>query len=141
MNELEELKKENEKLKREIELLKSEKGRLKKGMERKAKEGRVVSRAPFGYKVEGESLVKAENSQVVENIFLDFQNNEVSLNRLAKKYGFSVNGLKKILRNFTYLGKIKFDGEVHDGSHEPLVSSTLFNHVQDKLERRGIKNN
>jgi DNA invertase Pin-like site-specific DNA recombinase len=141
MNEFESLKKENERLRKELESLKEEKERLKRGMEAKAREGHIVSRAPFGYKVMGGSLVKTENSSVVESIFLDFQREEVSLNNLAKKYGFSVNGIKKILRNFTYLGKIKFDGEVHSGNHEPLVSSTLFNHVQDKLERKGIKNN
>ena len=139
MNEFEILKKENEKLKEEIEKLKTEKEKLKSGMARKAQSGRIVSRAPFGFKIVEGELVKAENFQVVENIFLEFQNNNISLNKLAKKYGFSVNGIKKILRNFTYLGKIKFDGEIHNGSHEPIVSSTLFNHVQDKLERMGIK--
>jgi DNA invertase Pin-like site-specific DNA recombinase len=139
MNEIEKLKKENEELKKEVEILRREKNKLKLGMEMRAKEGDVVSRAPFGYKIVDGKLVKSENFQVVENIFLDFQNNEVSLNRLSKKYGFSVNGLKKILRNFTYLGKIKFDGNVHSGNHEALISSTLFNHVQDKLERLGVK--
>lgn len=114
-------------------------GKQKFGMIEKAKKGKVMSRAPFGYQIIENKLVKAPNAQVVENIFLDFQNNKTSLNKLAKKYGFSVNGIKKILRNFTYLGKIKFDGEIHEGSHEPLISSTVFNHVQDKLERLGIK--
>ncbi len=139
MNENEELKKENEKLKREIELLRFEKEKLKKGMESRAKSGHAVSRAPFGYKIVEGLLEKSESSPIVENIFLDFQDTNISLNKLAKKYGFSVNGIKKVLRNFTYLGKIKFDGVVHDGNHDPLVSSTLFNHVQDKLERNGIK--
>ncbi|MCR4327314.1 MAG: recombinase family protein [Nanoarchaeota archaeon] len=141
MNELETLKKENKELKEEIEKLKLYKNRQKKGMVEKAKEGNPVSRAPFGYKFFEGKLTKAQNFQVVENIFLDFQNNKISLNKLSKKYGFSLNGVKKILRNFTYLGKIKFDGDVHSGTHEPLISSTLFNHVQDKLERLGIKQN
>ncbi|MBU2612697.1 MAG: recombinase family protein [Nanoarchaeota archaeon] len=139
MSEVEILKKENEKLRRENELLRKEKENLKKGMLNKVKEGKIVSRVPFGYQVFENKIVKAPNYQVVENIFLDFQNNEASLNSLSKKYGFSLNGLKKILRNFTYLGKVKFDGEIHNGNHEPIVSSTLFNHVQDKLERLGIK--
>ncbi|MDP3966084.1 MAG: recombinase family protein [archaeon] len=139
MNEIGELKKENEKLRSELEKLKSEKERHKRGMAKKAGEGGIVARPPFGYKVVDGKLVKAENSQVVENIFLEFQGNEVSLNKLGKKYGFSVNGIKKILKNFSYLGKVKFAGVVYNGTHEPIVSSTLFNHVQDKLERLGIK--
>ena len=139
MSEIEFLKKENEKLKEEIEKLRSEKERHRGGMAKKAEGGNIVSRAPFGYKIVNGKLEKAENWKVVENIFLDFQNEKISLNKLAKKYGFSLNGIKKILRNFTYIGKIKFAGVVHDGTHEPLLSSTLFNHVQDKLERMGIK--
>ena len=141
MNEIEFLKKENERLKIELARLKKEKENHKEGMAKKAGKGGIVARPPFGYKVVEGKLVKAENSKVVENIFLDFQNNEVSLNRLGKKYGFSVNGLKKILRNFSYLGKVKFAGAVHNGTHEPIISSTIFNHVQDKLERLGIKEN
>ena len=38
------------------------------------------------------------------------------------------------------LGKIKFNGQVHEGNHKSLVSSTLFNHVQNKLENLKIKN-
>ena len=139
MNEIEILKKENERLKEELEKLRAEKNRQKQGMILKAREGKVVSRTPFGYKLSEGKLVKAENFSVVENIFLDYQNSNTSLNKLARKYGFSVNGIKKILTNFTYLGKIKFDGEISNGNHEPIVSSTLFNHVQDKLERKGIK--
>lgn len=113
--------------------------RQKEGMNKKAQKGNVMSRAPFGYKIENNLLIPSENSYLVEEIFLDFQNTPVTLTKLSKKYGLSINGLKKVLRNFTYLGKIKFDGVLHEGSHKPLVSSTLFNHVQDKLERLGIK--
>jgi dTDP-4-amino-4,6-dideoxygalactose transaminase len=54
---------------------------------------------------------------------------------LAKKHNFSVNGLKKILRNFTYIGKVKFDGQIHQGKHQAIISSMLFNKVQDKLDK------
>ena|SRR6056297_2015085 len=139
MNELEELKKENEFLKDELKKLKSKLDSKKQGMLKKAQSGNVMSRAAFGYKIQEGRLIPAENKEVVGNIFLDFQNNKISLNKLAKKYGFSINGIKKILTNFTYIGKIKFNGELHQGKHQPLISSMLFNHVQDKLERMGIK--
>jgi len=60
----------------------------------------------------------------------------MSLNKLAKKYNFSVNGIKKILKNFTYIGKVKFSGQIIDGEHEPIISPTLFNKVQNKLEEK-----
>lgn len=114
--------------------------RQKKGMIIKAEEGKVMSRAPYGYIIEKNELIPGENSREVETIFQDFLDSNLSLNQLSKKYSFSVNGLKKILFNFTYLGKIKFNGQVHEGNHKPLVSSTLFNHVQNKLENLKIKN-
>ena len=113
--------------------------RTKKGMDKKARDGSPITRAPFGYKIEDKKLIPTEHSYQVQEVFQDFLNQNISLTKLAKKYGFSVNGLKKILTNQSYLGKIKFDGQIHQGSHQALISSTLFNHVQNKLEKLGIK--
>jgi DNA invertase Pin-like site-specific DNA recombinase len=115
--------------------------RTKKGMFEKSKSGNPITRAPWGYKIESKKLIPTENSFQVQEVFQDFLNQTISLTKLAKKYGFSVNGLKKILTNQAYLGKTKFDGQTHQGVHQPLISSTLFNHVQNKLEKLGIKQN
>ena len=138
MNELERLKKENEDLRKELERLKNFKENQKKGMVNKARKGHLVSRAPFGYKVVDKKLIPAENYREIEEIFEEFLDENLSLTQLAKTHNLSVNGMKKILTNFTYLGKIKFDGQTHQGTHKPLISSTLFNHVQNKLEKLGI---
>ena len=115
--------------------------RTKKGMSIISKKGNVVTRAPWGYKIENKKLAPTEHSYQVQEVFQEFLNQDVSLTKLAKKYGFSVNGLKKILTNQTYLGKVKFDKQTHPGSHQVLISSTLFNHVQNKLDKLGIKKN
>lgn len=138
-NELEKLKKENEELKKELERLKGFKDNQKQGMINKASQGKIVSRIPFGYKLENKKLVPAENYKEVEEIFEEFLKEKISLTQLAKKHNLSVNGLKKILTNFTYIGKVKFNNQIFDGSHPALISSTLFNHVQNKLERLGVK--
>jgi len=78
--------------------------------------------------------MQAEDSYLVQELFQEFLNTKTSLTQLAKKYNLSVNGLKKVLTNQTYLGKIKFDGQIHQGNHQALISSTLFNHVQNKLK-------
>ena len=100
----------------------------------KAEGGNLVTRAPFGYKLENKKLLASENSYLVQELFQEFLNTKISLTQLSKKYGFSVNGLKKILSNQTYLGKTKFDKQIYQGSHQALISSTLFNHVQNKLK-------
>ena len=139
MDDLERLKKENEELKNEIEKLKSVKINQKNSMIKKASQGNLMSRAPFGYNIKDGKLISAQNFREVEEIFENFLNNQISLRQLAEKHNLSVNGLKKILKNFTYIGKIKFNNQIHEGNHQPIVSSTLFNHVQNKLERLGVK--
>lgn len=110
--------------------------RTKFAMDKKARDGNVVTRAPFGYKIENKQLVHHEKSYLVQEMFQTFLNNEISLTQLAKKYNFSVNGLKKILSNYAYLGKTKFDGQITQGKHKPLLSPILFNQVQDKLKTK-----
>jgi len=143
MEEIEILKKENEELKKQIEELKSKlenRGEnQKKGMEEKASQGNIMSRTPFGYRLEGKKLVPAENFKQIEKIFEQFLNENISLRKIAETNSLSVNGLKKILKNFTYIGKVKFNNQIYTGNHDPIISSTLFNHVQDKLEKLGIK--
>jgi site-specific DNA recombinase len=139
MDEIEKLRRENEELKREIEKLKSINTTRKKSMSEKAMHGNLMSRAPFGYQISEGKLIPAQNFREIEEIFEEFLNNNLSLRTLAEKHNLSVNGLKKILKNFTYIGKIKFNNQIHEGNHQPIVSSTLFNHVQNKLEKLGIK--
>ena len=111
----------------------------KKGMIKKASQGKLMSRVPFGYLLEKGELIPAVNHHEIEEIFEEFLNSDVSLNRLAKKHNLSTNGLKKILKNFTYIGKVKFNNQIFEGKHQPIISSTLFNHVQNKLENMKIK--
>jgi site-specific DNA recombinase len=137
--EIEELKKENENLKKQVENLNILRENKKKGMLEKASKGKPMSRSPFGYSLVEGKLIPAQNFREVEEIFEEFLNTNISLRKLSGKHHFSVNGIKKILTNFTYLGKIKFNNQIHDGTHQPIISSTLFNHVQNKLERMNIK--
>ena len=109
------------------------------GMTKKAAEGIPMSRPAFGYKFINKELIPAENFREVEEIFEEFLKPEINLRKLSQKHNLSINGLKKILRNFTYIGKIKFNGQIHEGNHKPIISSTLFNKVQDKLEKQKIR--
>lgn len=143
MNSEEILKKENLELKKQvkelqlkIDKLSTSRGEIQKlGMVKKASQGNHMSRTPFGYKWENRRLIPALNYREVEEIYEEFLQEEMNLSKLAKKRNFSVNGLKKILKNFAYIGKIKFNGQIHNGNHKPIISSILFNKVQDKLER------
>ncbi len=45
--------------------------------------------------------------------------------------------LPQLLSSPFYIGLFRFAGEIHDGSHEPLVSKALFDEVQNVMTRRG----
>ncbi|RMD45950.1 hypothetical protein D6829_00760 [Candidatus Pacearchaeota archaeon] len=107
----------------------------KQGMERVAKTGRPVTRPPLGYKVLNGKLAPDEYASKVHSIFTTFVSKNYSLNSLARNYGLSTNGIKKILSNRTYLGEIKFSGRLFKGTHKPLISAEIFYAAQRKLNK------
>lgn len=115
----------------------------KEGMIKMSAEGKHMSRAPFGYdwNLKEKMLIPSQSSREIEEIFEEFLQPDSNLSKLAAKHNFSINGLKKVLRNFAYVGKVKFDGQIHEGKHSSLVSTILFNHVQDKLDNIKRKKN
>lgn len=108
--------------------------RTKFGMERKAKEGGFITKAPKGYRLLNKQLIlDEEESGNIKKIFEEFLNSDISLTQLAKKNNMTTAGIKKLLLNTTYLGKVKFAGKESNGHHEPLIEPQLFNDVQEKL--------
>ncbi|MFH1521479.1 MAG: recombinase family protein [archaeon] len=106
----------------------------KDGMEKMASIGRLVTRAPLGYDVTNGNLIPNEDAVRVHSLYRTFLNRNYSLNSLSKNFSLSVNGLKKILTNRTYLGEIKFDGKIHKGDHQPIINPEIFYAVQRKLK-------
>jgi len=106
----------------------------KLGMLEKAFKGGLVTRAPKGYSVIDGNLNPNEDSMKIHSLFKTFLVRNYSLNSMAKNFGLSVNGLKKILTNRTYLGEIKFDGKIYKGNHKSIISPEIFYAVQRKLK-------
>jgi site-specific DNA recombinase len=50
---------------------------------------------------------------------------------------FTKTSLYKLLTNVTYLGKITYKEEVHDGEHSAIVSADVWQRVQALLRRNG----
>ncbi len=51
----------------------------------------------------------------------------------------SVSCVQRMLKNHFYYGVFKFNGEVYQGSHEPIISKKLFDSVQQVMNNRGKK--
>lgn len=106
----------------------------KRGMEKMATLGRLQARPPLGYDVQNGNLIPNEDAIRVHSLFKTFLARKYSLNSLAKHFALSVNGLKKVLTNRTYLGEIKFNGKTHKGNHQPIINPEIFYAVQRKLK-------
>ncbi|MCK5149922.1 recombinase family protein [Candidatus Pacearchaeota archaeon] len=110
--------------------------RTKFGMERKAKEGGFITKAPKGYCLVNKQLIMdKEESQKVREIFEEFLNNNISLTKLAKKNNLTTSGIKKLLQNTTYLGKVKFANNETQGQHPAIIDKQLFEQVKEKLKK------
>ena len=106
----------------------------KEAMEKMASIGRLVTRPPLGYDVINGNLEPNEDAVRVHSLYRTFLNRNYSLNSIAKNFSLSVNGLKKVLTNRTYLGEIKFDGKIYKGEHQPIINPEIFYAVQRKLK-------
>ena len=106
----------------------------KQGMQKMATIGRLQTRPPLGFDVVNGNLTPNEDASRVHSLFKTFLARKYSLNSLAKNFSLSVNGLKKVLTNRTYLGEIKFDGQIHKGDHPAIINPEIFYAVQRKLK-------
>ncbi len=105
------------------------------GMQNQFLGGKHLTKAPRGYKLLNKDLIiNQEEAEIVKKIFEEFLNSNVSLTQLAKKNGMTTSGLIKLLKNTTYLGKVKFANHETDGQHEPIISQQLFEQVGGKLQ-------
>ena len=114
-------------------------GKQKVGMEKMATIGRLQTRPPLGYDVVNGNLHPNEDAVRVHSLFKTFLARNYSLNSLSKNFSLSVNGLKKVLTNRTYLGEIKFNGKIHKGNHSAIINAEIFYAVQRKLNEDYLK--
>jgi site-specific DNA recombinase len=98
--------------------------------------------------------VEAERVRAIFNLYLEYDgllrvvqeldrrgwHNKLWITRKGIERGgrsFDKNSLWHLLTNVTYIGKVKYKGEVHDGEHVPIVCDDLWRRVQTQLERNG----
>ncbi|GIK51437.1 MAG: hypothetical protein BroJett014_04100 [Planctomycetota bacterium] len=126
-----------------------------KGMTEKAESGEYPSNAPVGYRnvlgKNGKRIIEPDPvyAPFVRALFTRYGQGGVSLRELTKWAAdegfvspkthkpFPRSSIQLILKRQLYCGKFLWDGEVHDGSHVPLVSLELWAQVQELLNGQG----
>lgn len=122
---------------------------VKKGLYGRIKQGYYPFRAPLGYLDQGSAKAKIPDparAPLIRVAFALYASGRFSLPTLAvemKRRGLrnlggghvSINGLATVLKNPFYIGLIRIfrNGQTYEGSHEPLVTASLFKKVQAEL--------
>lgn len=123
-----------------------------KGMRKKAELGFYPSCAPLGYNnvQHGDKRIiepDPDRAHLIADLFQTVADKNLSL-RLAVDYGFMVGlrsrkgnkvgrtCLNAILRNPLYYGQFTWNGDIYDGTHEPIITKHLFDRVQAILDNK-----
>jgi len=134
------------------DFIRNHRDEVRKGMRGRFRQGLYPLRAPLGYLDCGKGQPKAldpEMAPLVKRTFELYATGSYSLYQLGQTaYAFGLrnrvgnrvtrNGLSTLLNNEFYMGimRLKHSGERFPGIHPPLVSSELFECVQNILNGR-----
>jgi DNA invertase Pin-like site-specific DNA recombinase len=126
---------------------------VKKGQKEKIEEGWLPTRPPVGYKTIGEKghkihVVDEEKSPLVIKMFEYYDSGSCSLRLLTKKmykeglrndHGniIVMSRIHQLLQNPFYIGKIRWNGIITQGEHEPIIDKDVFERVQRRLRGKG----
>jgi site-specific DNA recombinase len=122
----------------------------KRGLREKVRRGEFPCFAPIGYLNDYRTkkiIVDPKLAPVVKEAFELYATETVTLDRIraffAERGFISTNGhpfirtkITKMFNNPFYYGHFRYNGEVHEGVHEPIISKALFDQVHAVLNSR-----
>ena len=132
-----------------------------RGIRQKIRRGELSAKAPIGYFNEPRLRTIEPDKKTfckVKEILEAFATGNYTLTAIQRKM-FSLglvgksgapihlSSIQKILTNPFYYGHFRYRGEVHQGSHKPMIAKKLFDQIQEALvangkprKKRGPKN-
>ncbi len=122
-----------------------------RGMRQKVRRGEFPGKPPIGYLNEPRFrtiIVNEPKAKLVRRMFEAYSTGRYSLEKLhalVKSWGLTSHRKKPLARSMLplllsnpfYVGLFRFSGEMHEGSHQPIISQDLFDKVQNVMARRG----
>ncbi len=125
---------------------------VKKGQKEKIAQGWLPTKPPNGYKTIGETghkihVIDEDTAPFVRKMFELYLTGNYSTKRLSKKmyaegmrsqlgHKLPHSRIHSLLREPFYIGKIKWNDELYEGKHQPLITVEQFNKVQAMLTSR-----
>jgi DNA invertase Pin-like site-specific DNA recombinase len=123
----------------------------KRGLRQKVRMGIFPSQAPVGYLNDVRTktiIVDKKRAKVVRLAFKKYVAGDMRLEDVSDflaqsgvltRTGKRISKTKAsfMLANPFYIGLFKYGGEIHEGRHEPIITTSLFEEAQVMLKQRG----
>ncbi|MFZ2038416.1 MAG: recombinase family protein [Minisyncoccia bacterium] len=121
---------------------------IKRGHRNKVKDGIWPQMAPLGYVNKNRRIIPDENiAPLIKKTFEAYSSGSFTLRQLRDKFNelglkrksgkeLAVSNYQKLLKNPIYTGLMLYNGEIHEGKHEPIISKKLFDSVQEVMMRK-----
>jgi site-specific DNA recombinase len=121
---------------------------IKRGHRNKVKDGIWPQMAPLGYINKNRKIVPDENiAPLIKKTFEAYSSGSFTLRQLRDKFNelglkrksgkdLAVSNYQKLLKNPIYTGLMLYNGEIHEGKHEPIITKKLFDSVQEVMMRK-----
>ena len=121
---------------------------IKRGKRNKVKDGIWPQMSPLGYTNEGGKIVVDKNiAPLIKKIFEAYSSGSFTLREVRDKFNalglkrksgkeLAVSNYQKLLKNPIYTGLMRYNGEIFEGKHEPIISKKLFDSVQEVMSRK-----
>ena len=122
---------------------------IKRGHRNKVKDGIWPQMSPLGYvNVKGAGIVPDENiASLIKKTFEAYATGNFTLRQLHDKFNalglsrkngkvLSVSNYQQILRNPIFTGLMRYNGEIYEGKHKPIITKKLFDSVQEVMMRK-----
>jgi DNA invertase Pin-like site-specific DNA recombinase len=124
---------------------------IRRGIRLKLSKGIWPQWAPVGYLNERQTrtiIIDKDKAPLIKKTFELYATGAYSLFRLrdtvnacgltgTKGKTLSPGNYQNILRNPIYYGLIRYNGEIYEGKHEPIITKKLFDKCQEVMRRRG----
>jgi site-specific DNA recombinase len=122
---------------------------IKRGHRNKVKDGIWPQMSPLGYvNVKGKGIIPdILTAPFIKKTFEAYATGNFTLRQLHDKFNelglkrksggkYSVSNYQQILKNPIYTGLMRYNGEIYEGKHEPIISKKLFDTVQEVMMRK-----
>jgi len=110
------------------------KERVELAFSKKIDDGEALNRAPMGYIYRnGKLVVNEEEAEKVKEIF-NMWAAGIHYKEISKRFNLPISTLYEIIKNPTYIGKIRYRNHLFDGAHKGIVDEGLFKKVSSNLK-------